>query len=79
MEGYGGVGRSEKVCSGSQGHREPQRASASSPSSTSTVSSMEEGGRDRVPLGGCSRELRPFKAQYMLVVHMRRLHGREAT
>lgn len=25
--------------------------------------------------GGCSRELRPFKAQYMLVVHMRRHTG----
>ena len=28
-----------------------------------------------MPLGGCSRELRPFKAQYMLVVHMRRHTG----
>ncbi|XP_035306808.1 zinc finger protein GLI1 isoform X6 [Cricetulus griseus] len=59
---------------------EPLEGDMSSPNSTGTQHINSEhihGERKEFVChwGGCSRELRPFKAQYMLVVHMRRHTG----
>lgn len=57
------------------GRREPQRASVSPPQHINSEHIHGERKEFVCHWGGCSRELRPFKAQYMLVVHMRRHTG----